>query len=351
MAKEKKYIIEYLGKTYKTDIHADLTDEQYEEIVRDYYTKPDFSLVEKQLKKLNNGGVMMNHVTNYYFKDLMAKVKMYYNNWSLEEVLQYKPLVEWYIGKTLDNDKVYPKDKSLCYNFETATRLCSFRVGGKVSQFPKKAADSILEAYNVNGVYYDYSCGWGTRMISSLSHNVKYLGTDPNNELIDSLHQLNDDLARVTGNETESDIRCQGSEHFIQEWEGKVGLAFSSPPYFCLEDYKIGDQSYKPSITTYESWKEDYLELTIKNIYRYLVDDGYFVINLNNFRTYYDADLVQDAYDIAVKNGFYLENIVKLTNNTRVSGHIMNDDDKRTYMLKHDNDESMYVFKKQADNA
>lgn len=339
---EKKYQINYLGRTYNTDIHKDLTDEEYEQIVKEYYTKPDFDLVKKQFKTISKGGVMVNHITNYYFKDLIAKVKRYYDKWSIEEALKYKPIMELFAGKADRNKKVFPDKMSLCQKIETAFRLCGSGICGKVSNFPMKSIDELLEKYNVNGVYYDYSCGWGVRLLSSLKHNITYYGTDPNTILCDRLSQMAEDYKETTGNDTAYKIWPHGSEDFIPELENKVGFSFSSPPYFNLEDYRVGNQSWTEGVS-YDSWKADYLYPTIENIYKYLIDDGYFAININNFNNYNTYDLVGDAHDIALEVGFKLVDILPMKNITRCTGH---ESWKKGTIHWNDNDEQIMVFQK-----
>lgn len=88
-------------------------------------------------------------------------------------------------------------------------------------------------------------------------------------------------------------------------------MAFSSPPYFDLEDYKIGKQSYNSNIS-YSMWKENYLTPTLINIYKYLIDDGVLALNIKNSKTYKLAD---DAKTIAEACGFQLIDIEQLINN------------------------------------
>lgn len=342
MQEESPYAIHYLGKTYNTTIHQNLTDEEYEQVVNEYYTKPDFDLVKKQFKTIAKGGTKVNHITNYYVKDLMAKVKIHYNNWTIEEALQYKPLIEFFAGKAANNKKVFPDSYSLCKKIETAFRLCGFKTASKPSNFPMKAVDGILEAYNVNGRYFDFSCGWGVRMLSSMKHDVEYYGTDPNYILCDRLEQMASDYREATGSNVKTHIYPHGSEVFVPELESKIGIAFSSPPYFNLEDYKIGNQSWSEGVT-YDSWKDNYLNQTIANIYRYLIDDGYFAININNFNKYNNHDLVGDTYDLAISNGFELVDVAPMQNITRCSGH---KEWNKGDICWHDNDEKIMIFKK-----
>lgn len=299
-------------------------------------------MVKKQFKTIAKGGTKVNHITNYYVKDLMAKVKVHYNNWTIEEALQYKPLIEFFAGKVANNKKVFPDSYSLCKKIETAFRLCGFKTASKPSNFPMKAIDNLLDEYNINGKYFDFSCGWGVRMLSSMKHGVEYYGTDPNYILCDRLEQMASDYRDVTDSDTKTYIYAQGSEVFIPELENQIGFAFSSPPYFNLEDYKIGNQSWREGIT-YDAWKENYLDKTIANIYRYLIDDGIFAINVNNFNKYNDYDIVGDAYNLAIRNGFTFIEIVPLENITRCSGH---KEWNKGDICWHDNNEKIMVFRK-----
>lgn len=325
-------VIEYKGQVVESVYDGTISDEKYKELVSDYYKKPDFNLVKKQLQSIKNGGVMNNHITNYYFKDLMAKVKVYYNKWSIEEVLEYKPLLECMFDRTKYNKKIYPDSMSDIKKLETAFRLGGKGYASKVSQFPIKVVDYILDNYNVNNNYYDFSCGWGIRLLSSLRHNINYYGTGPNYLLVERLNDMSNDYKNINGGNCNVDIRACGSEIYQQDWVGKIGLAFTSPPYFNLEDYKIGEQSCKLN-SNYDDWLENYLSPTIDNIYGYLVDNGVLAININNFDKY---DLVGDTIKICQRNGFVLVDEITLNNIKRCNSN----------KGFNDNSEKVMVFKK-----
>jgi len=285
------------------------------------------------MKGLSKGGVKITNITNYFVKDLMAKTVLYYCKWSIEDVFNCKDLMAYYVRKTQLNKKIYPDNKPLIKNVETAFRLGGKGVARKPSNFPLKTVDAILEKYNVNNNWYDFSCGWGSRLIGALKNKVNYFGTDPNYLLCDRLKDLAQTYKETIRECNSSvDIRCIGSEIYIPEYENKMGLAFSSPPYFCLEDYKVGEQSYKDGVL-YQDWLENYMSKTIENIYKYLVDDGYFLINVNNFDEFC---LVSDTKKIAESVGFTyvctetLENIKRCNSNATFN----------------DNSEGIMVFKK-----
>lgn len=326
-------IIYFKGKALKTKHCYEISNEEYLKIKNEYYEKPNFNEVEREFKKLYEGGSKHSNITNYYVKDLMAKVQVYYNKWSIEDVFECKELIEFFISKTLENKKIYPDKDSIVKKIETALRLGGKGVASKPSNFPIKTIDMILEKYNVNNYWYDFSCGWGDRLLGALKNKCNYLGTDPNYLLCERLQQMTKDYKKANNlNRGLIQIKSQGSEIFVPEWENKVGLAFSSPPYFYLEDYKIGNQSYKEG-TSYESWKENYLRKTIQNIKRYLIDNGYFIININNFLNF---DLVGDTTKIAEEEGFKLKEILKLDNIKRTNS-------KEGF---NDNSEKILVFMK-----
>jgi hypothetical protein len=218
----------------------------------------------------------------------------------------------------LSSDKVYPKTDSDIKNFEAALRLSGGGVAMKPSNYPIKSVDEVLSKYNINGKYYDFSCGWGVRLLSAMRNRVDYYGTDPNNLLVDRLRQMATDYNTVNGTSASYDIRCHGSETFIPEWENTIGVAFSSPPYFNLEDYGVGNQSYKPG-TSYQEWLDNYLRPTLENIKRYLVDDGKMLVNIKDFLDY---KLCADTRAIAESLGFHYVETLTLKNITRPSAKV-----------------------------
>lgn len=307
--------ISHLGIEMETIYFIDIPNEQYQEIVKQMYLKPSIDLVTQQIRNIYRfNQTKNNYITDYYFKDLMYDTKVWYNKWSISEMLQCKELVELFVSKIATNDKVFPKDKPFIDNFKTALRLGGKGIASQVPNFPLDVADMIIRAYNVNNNYYDFSCGWGVRLTSAMKNCVNYFGTDPNYLLVDRLNDYANTFKKETYSRSNVKIYCQGSEKFIPELENKIGLAFSSPPYFYLEDYKHGNQSWKQGMT-YEQWLETYMKPTIRNIYIYIIENGYFCMNINNFDKY---SLVEDTKRIAEEIGFKLYDCIRLDNIKRV---------------------------------
>lgn len=274
--------ITYLGRTFKTSLSKPLTDEEYNDIVTEIRKKPSFDEACDDLIRISKGSTRMSKVVGYYLQDVLYKGRNGQDAWSIDEALSYKPIMEYFNAKISVNDKVYPPQLSKGENIKTAFRLCGIRCCRKLPNFPMKTIDELLQTYLPNGGnYYDYSCGWASRMLSAMKNGVSYYGTDPNNELIDALININDDYQEVTDTDTDVHLFNTGSEVFIPEMEGKIDFSFSSPPYFTLELYNIGNQSCNED-TDYNEWLNNYIKPTIDNIYKYLKEDGIFAINIKD---------------------------------------------------------------------
>lgn len=338
----KCYKISYLGKDYKSDNGFEImSDQEYADIYKKWYQKPDFSKVQQEMANLRRGSNIIAEITEYYFRELMDNTVVYHSKWSINEVFANKELLSVFVDRIKRNDKVFNSD-NIIDNLDTAFRLGGKGIAVKVAQFPIKAVDFVLEKYNMNNSWYDFSCGWGGRLAGAMKNKVNYFGTDPNYLLCDKLKEFANDYKRTQmgKNATITDIRCSGSEIFHKDWENKMGLAFSSPPYFSLEDYRIGAQSYTQG-TTYEQWLNEWMFPTFVNIYRYLIKDGFLIVNIKDFQNY---SLENDTIRIAEKAGFYLFDKETLSNNSRVAS-IGNGE----HMMV-DNDENIYVFAKRGSN-
>lgn len=311
----KEYEITFLGKTLYTDHYYPLTKKECDTLRKEYYRKPSFDLVVKNLKDIYNFQNNSSYIIDYYLKDLMDKVKLYSAKWSIEEALKSDDLIRYFYSRMKSSEKVYPIHFSDVKNFKTSLRISGGGVVMKPSNFPIQVVDRVIKKYNINNNFYDFSCGWGIRMLSSMRNNVNYYGTDPNNLLIRRLQTIHKKYDEINNTETFIDIRPIGSENFIPEWKNKMGLIFSSPPYYILEDYKIGKQSIKNK--NYAEWLELYMLKTMENCKKYLIKGGYLLVNIKNVLKY---NLYDDTKNILKRIGLKYIGFETLTNIKRPSG-------------------------------
>lgn len=311
----EKKTIEYKGQSVTTQVWKELTEEERQKIEEEYYIKPDFEDVRQNFIQIYRGGINSSKISRYYVRDLMNKTKLYCDRWCVEDIIANKDLLGCFMAKIERNTDLFDPNADISTNLDKCFQLGGAGFAHIPTNFPIKTVDQVLERFNRNNNWYDMSCGWGNRLLGALKNKVNYFGTDPNYLLTERLEQMSKDYKDVCGDYSSVEIRTQGSEDRVPEWENKMGLCFTSPPYFYLEDYQIGNQSYKEG-TSYEDWLENFMRPTIKNCKFYLIDTGYMCINVKDFDKF---NLCEDIQKIAEEEGFTLMEKLELVNNSRIN--------------------------------
>ena len=252
-------------------------------------------------------------------------------------------------GSNSLRDRFYNDDKlrraiRICFEFRdganlvypTAVRRALELVTGEnVTNFKAQNARAISEhlCSTLWGRVYDYSCGYGGRLLGISASNMQfsYVGVDPNTETYKYLKYLND----LTG--ADSELHCLPSQDFQPE---DIDLAFSSPPYFNLEKYSDEPTQCMVQFNTLDDWFDGYVAPTMRNIHTGLNSDGIFATNIADYKTTKDEFKVVDRWiSTAEKLGFKHTNTIKMMLNTRPGVG----NDKQAGREKF---EGIYVFKK-----
>lgn len=129
-----------------------------------------------------------------------------------------------------------------------------------------------------NGIIYDYSSGFGQRMLGAISSNknLTYIGVDPYQKSIDSCIEM----VKFLEKEDKVQMHAVGSEFFCpSELQGKVDLAFSSPPYFSMEEY-CADSTQAIYNRDYNQFINEWWNQTAQNIYMLIRPGGIMAINM-----------------------------------------------------------------------
>ena len=216
----------------------------------------------------------------------------------------------------------------ICFEFRTGERLLrptqlrtalELVTGENVTNFKAQNAKAIAEHLCpvLWGNVYDYSCGYGGRLlgIGSSNFKYKYIGVEPNTETVNYLNYLNDIIDEATG--VRGTIIQSVSEQYQPE---DIDLAFSSPPYFNLEKYSNEETQCMVQFKTEDEWFEGYVAPTMENIKRGLNDDGIFATNIADYKSYdrkEPYEVVQRWIQTAEKVGFKYAGVIKMMLNTR----------------------------------
>ncbi|MDA9302458.1 hypothetical protein N8072_00030 [bacterium] len=222
-----------------------------------------------------------------------------------------------------NDEKKLKRAIRICFEFREGNKLVyptamrralELVTGENVTNFKAQNARAIVEHLCpvMWGRVYDYSCGYGGRLLGISSSNMgyTYVGTDPNTETFNYLNYMNTFL------NSDSEIIQSVSEDYQSE---DIDLAFSSPPYFNLEKYSDEPTQCMVNYTTLDEWFEGYVAPTMKNIHKGLNDEGIFATNIADYKSYGNKEfnVVEDWIATADKVGFKHTKTIKMMLNTR----------------------------------
>lgn len=298
---------EYVRK----NIHIKYDEEYLQDILLSFYDQAldtsNFSIENRNVNK----------ILSYFFEDLIYIAKSKNGKYSPNDVINDDKLLEMafeYINK----------HRNFYHNKNDITNLKDFffssSLVGKVTNFNPVIARKIYEHYMPvkNATIFDYSCGYGARMLGALSskYNYNYIGVDPYHELYQRLLLFSAWIKNTISANNETSLFNIGSEELIPSLCNKIDLSFSSPPYFNYETY-IDDfsQSYI-KYSTYDEWKNKYVLPTILNIYNYTKTNGLHIVNLQDTKR---ISIMEDWLKIAISTGFKVEEIRTLNTLKRSS--------------------------------
>lgn len=300
-------------------------ERDYKLIKENFYNKYEIEDVKGQLIKfidqeldlesLDDKGKKYDKIINHFFQ---KNIYMSKSSRGVENTLSPDECLDNY--EMLDKIFAYIDSKPNFYTGDDIANLKSFfrnagKWVGKVANFSPNVARKIYEKYcpKENANILDYSCGFGSRMLGCLTskYNFTYYGIDPNSRLQENLEKLGTFISE--NKNVNYKLYCQGSEEYIEELENKIDLAFSSPPYFKWEIYTEEETQSVSKFPEYDGWLKNYTVPTIQNIYKYLKDDGLFIINIKNLtRSKNNPKLMDDWLRLAQQNGFELIEIVDM---------------------------------------
>lgn len=224
------------------------------------------------------------------------------------------------------DDRKLTRAIRICFEFRDGNRLVyptavrralELVTGENIQNFKAQNARAVAEHLCpvMFGRVYDYSSGYGGRMLGITSSKLgyTYMAVDPNTETFGHLTYLAKLIDQAWGRSVQ--LHCDVSENFRPQ---DVDLAFSSPPYFNLEKYSDEPTQCMVRCATLDDWFELYAVPTMKNIYQGLNADGIFATNIADYKTAKAQFQVVDRWiDTAEKIGFQHTGVIRMMLNTR----------------------------------
>ena len=188
------------------------------------------------------------------------------------------------LAKTLDKYyKAFIDNKNFTlHKFMKAVSMASNVY--KAGNFSPLVAKHIYNHFTQEGdKVFDFSAGFGGRLLGAIAcrHEISYYGVEPNKKTVKGL----EDLSTFLGYEN-SHFFNKGIEDFsTADYKSSFTVCFSSPPYFDLEVYDENDPAQVSNrYKDVDDFVDGFLKAVVEKSLYMLKKDGYFIINLKNFK-------------------------------------------------------------------
>ena len=285
--------------------------EGIKEEILSVYEKNDVSMIDNGVyTQLRNGLLLLDFLfPNLHLATTCNETRHMYDRFYNDDILKKA------IKFTLDKGQTITNLRTLFFQY---ARLYY----DTPINFSPMRAKIIFEHYCPNGgTIYDYSAGYGARMLGALcsQQNFKYLAVEPNSNTFYNLKQLGSYIEEVTGKKEQYSIYNIGSEFFQPEPES-IDFIFSCPPFYKKEIYSNEITQSISSYPDYDDWLNNYVRKTVKNCYIGLKEQGVYAVDILNY-THHGKKypLIEDWKKICEEEGFIFKEKIPVASRFRKS--------------------------------
>jgi tRNA1(Val) A37 N6-methylase TrmN6 len=258
-----------------------------EQLKKDWESLKNFSQVETSSNSTVRVGMKLcEHFFTNFYNIKNAKGQSFENSWTKDNLVK---VLRW-------NRKCH----STPYLSEIKRGIYFCTGLTKNTMFRPHLAKAIVSSYPGETVL-DPCAGWGGRMLGTVAAGKKYIAFEPNVETYNKLIEL----AEFLDIKNQIEIYNVGSEHMNSYLAKKVDIILTSPPYFNLEIYCDGKAQSENQYSSYESWRDGWMETVITTAISNLNDSGVSCWNVHNVGK---MKMIEDVRNIHTKNGFVEEN-------------------------------------------
>lgn len=195
------------------------------------------------------------------------------------------------------------------------------------TNFNPMRAKAIYERFcPAGGTIYDFSAGFGGRMLGALSSaksKYTYIACEPCIDTFYNLRRLGTYIESVTGRRQSYKVYNEGSEVFEPD-KNSVDFAFSCPPYFALERYSTEPTQSVVKFPKYDDWLNYYVLPTLQHATRALRPGatlGYVIHDIRYLNK--DYALKADWMKMAIESGLiYVDSFPILSRSRKQHGNV-----------------------------
>lgn len=281
--------------------------------------------IKNEIKALINREdvcVYNNHIKTYLRHGLLLldflfpnlhKATTYKEGTNMYDRFQDDEILKFCLRKQLESDTTLNNLRTVF--FKTARFYYDTPIN-----FSPMRAKALYECFTPkNGIIYDYSAGYGGRMLGALTsnYNFTYIATEPNKETFYYLNTLGNYIEDITKRKNSYILYNKCSEE-LQLKNNSIDFIFSCPPFFTKEIYSQEPNQSINKYPEYKDWLEYYVRPTIKNCFLALKESGVYGVDIMDF--YYfnkKIPLIKDWCNIAKEEGFYFKDKVIIDSKVR----------------------------------
>jgi len=135
-------------------------------------------------------------------------------------------------------------------------RELNFAGARRVSHFHPGFAKAILSHFAPTAkTFLDPCAGWGARLMAASVLGLQYTACDPSPQTYEGLRKISEFIG------FDCSLYCKPFEEF--DSTEKYDIVFTSPPYFKIEQYKHGKQSYNGK-RNFDHWFGSFLLVLVE---------------------------------------------------------------------------------------
>eukprot|EP01006_Ploeotia_vitrea_P030395 TRINITY_DN62837_c0_g1_i2.p1 TRINITY_DN62837_c0_g1~~TRINITY_DN62837_c0_g1_i2.p1 ORF type:complete len:571 (+),score=54.96 TRINITY_DN62837_c0_g1_i2:48-1760(+) len=123
----------------------------------------------------------------------------------------------------------------------------------------------------------DISSGWGDRLMGAIAADVRYVGVDPNPDLVSGYKEIISTFAADASKYTMIQSPFQTAELPADE---TFDLILTSPPYFNFELYSNAENQSALETTSLGAWFTEFLFPSLEKAWEVLEDGGHMAIHI-----------------------------------------------------------------------
>jgi hypothetical protein len=294
-------------------------------------------------KFVNWGNVSFVLLANVFFKHMWEAKS--HDKPSLYEVWHDPDKMRKLLDRFLADKKIFRSHEKTMKFFRKFLRSLS---GGYFTyNYKPDIARIIYELYGRRGKVFDFSMGWGARLVGFIASTCKeYVGVDVNHKNFDSYNKIVKAYSKKGFKSKKYNfVECPAEDFRPEKYKNYFDLSFSSPPYFIKEIYSDDvNQHHNKHGMIYKDWIDGFLRPTIENQYYMVKPGGRLVINIADVAIKGEIyPLENDTIEIAKSSGFILEDTLnqKLNKSPFMRNKDVNERTRDKFGFKY---ERIYIF-------